>query len=130
VKAAVLVTCVVAIVFLIACGIARCADIKLAWNANPPADQVTEYRVWRGIECIGTSAGTQLCVTLPDEPCSLTVTARNAAGESAHSAALDLIPVTVEQSADLKTWTVLRTLHVPRQDKGFFRLKLITDPKS
>jgi hypothetical protein len=96
-------------------------EVRLAWNAQKG---VTDFRVWRGIECLATVVEPSATVTLPAEPCVLTVTARNEAGESAHSAPLDLMVVTLEQSADLKAWTSRKTWHAEKQARGFFRLKL------
>lgn len=105
-------------------GCARAGGVKLAWNPNPPAEQVEEYRVWRGTECLATVSGTSATVTVPDGPCVLTVTARNTAGESSHSAALELIAVTVEESTDLKTWVPIRTIHRERKAEAFYRLRM------
>lgn len=113
---------VLLVALLVAVGFATCAEIKLAWNPNPPAECITDYRVWRGIDCIGTTSETQLPATLPDEPCAITITARNAAGESARSAALDLIVVFLEESLDLQTWKPLHSMHREMKDKAFYRI--------
>jgi hypothetical protein len=117
--AGILLACVAVI------GCARAASIKLAWNANPAADGVTEYCVWRGIECLATVSGTEAVVTVPDGPCVLTVTARNAAGlVSPHSEPLRLVSVKVQESTDLKTWKTVGTIHRERKPAAFYRLEV------
>lgn len=98
-------------------------EVTVAWMAQAG---VTDYRVWRGIECLAVVSQPQADVMLPDEPCVITVTARNAAGESAHSAPLEVIAVTVEESRDLKSWTSCRTIHREKKTAAFYRLKIQT----
>lgn len=107
-------------------GLAHAGEVTVAWDANPVP--VTDYRVWRGIECLATVTTPQATLTLPDAPCALTVTARNGTLESAHSAPLKLIALTVQQSADLKAWASTRTIHREQADRFFYRLKLEVAP--
>lgn len=116
-------------------GCARAASIKLAWDANPAAEQVTDYRIWRGIDCLATVSGTAATVTVPDAlPSNLTVTARNAAGlESAHSAAVSIpapnaTRLTLQASTDLQTWQDIATYYDARQPAVFYRLKVEVQP--
>lgn len=101
------------------------AEVKLAWDAQAG---VADYRVWRGIECLATVPENAATLTLPDEACTITVTARNAAGESPHSVPLELIAITVQQSADLKAWAAVRTIHREKGSSAFYRLKLEVTP--
>lgn len=109
----------------VAAGLARCAEIRLAWDPNPEKD-IADYRVWRGIECLATVPGTTATVTVPDtEPSTFTVTARNTAGlESLHSEPLHLCTVTVMESTDLKTWTPVKTIFRERKPAAFYRLEV------
>lgn len=111
-----------AIVTLALAGMAHAGEVKLAWNANPGAEMVTEYRVWRGIECLATVTVPQATLTLQDAPAVLTVTARNAAGESAHSAPLEIIAVTLQTSPDLSTWSDGLTRYFEKRQREFYRL--------
>jgi hypothetical protein len=102
---------------------AQGAECTLAWDAQAG---VTDYRVWRGLECLATVTTNSATVTLPDEPCSLTVTARNAVGESAHSAPLSIVAVTMQESNDLKAWGSVKTVHREKQAMKFYRLRIQT----
>jgi len=108
----------------------RGAEIKLAWNPNKPEECVTEYRVWRGTECLTTVATTTATVTVPDaEPSTFTVTARNATGESPHSEALTIpapnaTRLTIQVSTDLKTWTDIASYYDAKKPAAFYRLKV------
>lgn len=112
-----------AIVMLALAALTHGGEVKLAWNAQADA---TSFRVWKGIECLATVTEPQAAVTLPDAPAVLTVTARNAAGESTHSAPLEVVALTVEESMDLKTWAAARTFYRERKAMAFYRLKLQT----
>ena len=113
------------VIIILACihGCVRGAECRIAWNASTGA---TDYRVWRGIECLATVTDTHAVLTLPDEPVTLTVTARNSAGESAHSAPLPLVAVTVQESTDLMAWGAVRTIYREKQAIRFYRLKIET----
>ena len=107
-------------------GCARGGEVKIAWDANNADQQVTDYRVWRGIECIATVQSNTATVTLPDEPVTLTLTARNVNGESAHSAPMHVVAITVQESPDLKAWGATRTIHREKKPSMFYRLKIQT----
>lgn len=117
----------------VAAGLARCAEIRLAWDPNPEQD-IADYRVWRGTECLATVPGTTATVTVPDaEPSTFTVTARNAAGESPHSAPLTIpapnaTRLTLQVSTDLKTWTDIATHYDAKKPAAFYRLKVEVRP--
>lgn len=140
VKAAVLVTCVASIGFLIVCGIARCADIKLAWDANPPDQQISSYEV-KAEEVWGMGALTaktpNTTLTLknlkPGVPYFFSIRAENTQGVSDYSAPITAIPlpryrVTIQKSSSLGEWTDTTTvLTGPAHGSGFFRLKIELD---
>lgn len=118
----------VTFLFLLLCITAcmvKCAwggECVLAWDSQPDA---TSFRVWKGIECIATVSEPQAVVTLPDEPCTVTVTARNANGESAHSAPLQLVAVRIQESSNLKAWWYVRTVHREKRATMFYRLEIL-----
>jgi len=97
---------------------------RVAWNASPTSENVTGYRVWRGIEVLAEVSGTSATITLPDAPSTLTVTAVNAFGESTHSAPLELVTLIVQDSADLREWQPVQTIHVEKHATRFYRIQL------
>jgi hypothetical protein len=133
-----LVLCIMTLaVLLIAAGIARCADIKLAWNANAPAENVTGYEV-RAEEVWGlhvvvmktTDPAATVTGLKPEVMYFFKVRAENSAGFSDFSPAVTGIPlpryrVTIQRSDGLGTWTDTEvTAIVPAKGAEFFRGKI------
>jgi hypothetical protein len=127
-------------VLLIAAGIARCAEIKLAWNPNPAAENVTGYEVraeevWGLHEVVMKTTDPASTVTglKPDVMYFFKVRAENAAGFSDFSPTVTAIPlpryrVTIQKSDSLANWTDTETvLTGPAHGSGFFRLKIEMD---
>ena len=95
-------------------------EVTVAWNANPDAEGVSLYRIWRGIEVLAETTETSAVVTLPDEAVTLTVSAVNGAGESIQSAPLPLVALTVQE------WLPVKTIHVEQKASAIYRLKIET----
>jgi hypothetical protein len=124
-------------VLLIAAGIARCAEIKLAWNANPPEENVTGYEVraeevWGLHEVVMKTTDPAATVTglKPDVMYFFKVRAENAAGVSDFSEAITGVPlrryrVTLQVSNELGVWNDTEvTAIVPAKGAEFFRGKI------
>ena len=111
-------------IVMLLCAVANAGEVKLAWDAQ---SGVTDYRIWKGIECLATVGTNSATLTLPDAPAVITVTARNAAGESPHSEPLEIIAVTLQRSPDLKGWSDSVTKHFEKRAKDFFRVKVETE---
>lgn len=75
---------ILALLLLTVSGLA--ADITLAWDANPAAEQVTKYNVYEilptGKKLLGSTSGTELKLSLEPGQKTLAVSAVNAWGES------------------------------------------------
>ncbi len=118
------------------------ATVKLAWDANPPAQNVVAYdlKAWEVF-------GTQEVVVSATEPVAevsglkagveyfFAVRARNADGlASAYSPAIMGTPVarlrlTIQRGTDLQGWADTdAVLTVPMREKEFFRLKVEVEP--
>ena len=100
-------------------------EVTLRWNPNPAEELVSSYRIYRGTDLLSTVAGTTTStkITLPDEPVTLGLVAVNSLGTSP-AALLHLIPITIQTSPDLATWTAARTIHRERKPAEFYRLKI------
>lgn len=122
-------------------GCARAASIKLAWNANAAAEQVTGYElkaaeVWGMQEVTVKTAGTTATVEglKAGVPYLFQVRAENLAGVSDFSPALSGMPlpqfqVTIQTSDDLRSWADTTTRYTgPARGAGFFRLKIEIAP--
>jgi hypothetical protein len=95
--------------YLAGCATARSEDARvvLAWNPNPADENITHYRLWRGLELLGQTAETRLEVVLPtDQISTLTVTAHRGELSSYHSKRLVLAPAVVHSSTDMRVWIV------------------------
>lgn len=85
--------------------------VKLGWDANALADNVTGYELWMGLTKLGLFTSTVGEVRLPYGECAITIRSVSANGTSDFSAPL-VIPsvwsemkVTLEFSEDLATWS-------------------------
>lgn len=108
---------------------ADAAPCGIRWNPNLPEDNVTHYRVWRGIDCLATVETNRAVVDLPtDQLSTLTVTATNESGESEHSDPITAIPVTPQHSEDLTHWTDRKPFFVEQKPSQFFRFKYPSSP--
>ncbi len=133
-----LVLCIMTLaVLLIAAGIARCAEVKLAWSANPPGENVTAYEVhaaevWGMHEVVMKTTDPAATVTglKPDVMYFFKVRAENAAGAGDYSEALTAIPlrryrVTIQRSDALGVWVDTEvTAIVTAKGAEFFRGKI------
>lgn len=96
--------------FLVTCAcFAREASVYVAWNPN--TEPSITYRIWRGIELLGSTTETKLKVNLPtDQTSTITAQAVNQNGlVSLHSKPLVVTPLTIQTSTDLKVWIVKAT---------------------
>jgi len=92
--------------------------VAIAWDAAPPLENVVGWRIWRGIDLIGSSNVPSATVQIGNEATTITATAINAAGESAHSDPLTIPPpmVWLQRSPDLMTWAdVVQVVYQPNQ---------------
>lgn len=105
---------------LAACGQARV--VKLVWDTPPAAEQVTHWRVWRGIDLLATVASPSAVLDLDDRAAVISVTACNLAGESARASIALPALVWIQHSTDLQTWT--NVVQVPHSPKQFIRLEI------
>jgi hypothetical protein len=110
-----------AVMFILFATRARGGEVTIAWDAQP----ATEFRVWKGIDLLATVPTNTATITLPDAPCSITVTARNAGGESPHSEPLHLVAVRIQESTNLKAWWYAKTIHRERKPAMFYRLEIL-----
>jgi len=80
--------------------------VAIVWDAPNPAEQVVEWRIWTGSTLLGSSNTPSATVEIPNKETAITVTAINAAGESAPSAPLVIPPpmIWIQKSTDLVTW--------------------------
>jgi hypothetical protein len=127
-----------AIGYIAGCSTARAAGMRLAWNANDPAEQVLVYElvleeVWGfGIHAVETSETTAAIDGLkPATAYFAKVRARNSIGWGEFSAVITgttpapMIRLTIQRSDDLLIWTDTETfLEVERKDAEFFRIKI------
>jgi len=78
-------TFTVCVAFLLWASFAHAASVTVAWDANPPAEQVTGYTLYEGTKALWTGPGTTATVDLTPGPHTLEVTAKNPWGESPRS---------------------------------------------
>ena len=91
-------------------GCARGAECAIAWNPSPAAENVTKYRVYLGLDMLAEVTTPAATVNLPDAPCTISVVAVNAAGQSP-PASLRLSFLTDQESVDLRAWSNLRAYY-------------------
>ena len=111
---------------------AKGAECKLEWLPAAPADQVTEWRVFRGIEPLATVSQPAATLDLPvDSKSTLSVFAVNVLGVSP-AATITVLAAIPQDSADLRTWNSHRPFFYEDGAKHFFRFhipaKAITTP--
>ncbi len=98
----------------------QAGTVVLTWQDQPGCD----FHIWSGTTLLKTSKDNEATLTLPDSGLStIRVTAfiPGSYGESA-PAEITVLPITVQQSADLKAWTAVTTLYVEHAPAMFFRL--------
>jgi hypothetical protein len=81
------------------------AECKVEWDAAPVAEQVTKWRIYRGLVLLTETTTASATLDLPADALStLSVVAVNVAGTSS-PASLTVIPFTPRHSDNLTTWT-------------------------
>ena len=129
--------------FLIVCGIARCADIKLAWNPNPEiniaAYEARAAEVWGTHEVnVRTSSPAATVTGLKcGVPYLFCVRAENTAGlvsfysDSIAATPMPLVRVTIQKSDAMGVWTdTACTINTRGLGAGFFRGKIELIPET
>jgi hypothetical protein len=120
---------------------AQAASIKLAWNANPPHENITAYEL-EAAEVLGmaskrvkvTGGETSVIVTgLSETPHFFRVRAYNAYAVSGWSETVTGVPeqtvrVTLQRSATLTGWQDVQSVRLPKQEREFYRLKVEVEP--
>lgn len=110
--------------------IPRCsgAECTLVWNEPPAAEQVVKWRVYRGIELLAEVTTPSATITLPDQPCEVSVVAVNAVGTSP-PATIRLVCIADQTSTDLRAWHTFRTYHREAlPGPRFYRTRIETPP--
>lgn len=108
-------------------GCAKAGEIVLTWDPAPPEEKVVAWKVYRGIDVFPAVTSPQIRISIPDDqPSVLTVRAENQFGDHSPPASIEVVPVIIESSTDLKTWTRVRTIYRARQTAEFFRIRIIT----
>jgi hypothetical protein len=113
------------LLLLITGALIRCswgAECRITWDAQ----DAKFFRVWRGLELLAEVETNEATVTLPDDqPSVLTVTAHNDHGSSPHSAPLPVVAVRIQESSNLRTWWIVRTIHREKRQAMFYRLEIL-----
>ena len=114
-----------ALIFAFAC-VSMARPVKLAWDTPPSNQLVVGWRIWSGSTLLGASSTPTATVQIPNAATTLTVTAINAAGESAHSEPLTIPPplMWIQKSTDLQTW--INVVQMPYEPRQFIRLETPT----
>lgn len=120
---------------------AGAASIKLAWNANAAAQNVTGYELEaREVDGTGskfaTVAGDQTCMVvtgLSAVPHHFRLRARNARGVSPWCEPIVGVPaetvrVTLQRSSTITGWQDVVEKRLPKQDREFYRVKVEVEP--
>lgn len=84
---------------LVSALVANARQITFAWDANPPAQNVAEYRLFVKAEDgsltpLGTTPGTELQAEIPDTVCTVVAYAVNSLGLVSDESAPLVIPET------------------------------------
>lgn len=99
-------------------------EVRVVWDAAPAGENVKGWRIWRGIEILGT-ATTPAATVVANTGDSLTVSAFNESAESLQSAPVIVPPIMIwiQKSTDLVTWQ--NVVQVPYEERRqFIRLQL------
>lgn len=117
-----------ALLLLLLLPLASARPVKLAWNPNPESENVTAYRLYRGIDLVATATGTTVTADLNSGDV-VHVRAVNSVGESGPSNTVTIpagTKLTIQSSTNLSDWTDIHTMEVSKKDKEFFRIKIET----
>lgn len=119
----------------------QAASIKLAWNPNPPHENITTYEV-EAAEVLGFGskrvkvAGdvtTAIVTGLSETPHFFRVRATNSFATSGWSETVTGVPqqtvrVTLQRSTTLTGWQDMFEKRLPKQEREFYRVKVEVEP--
>lgn len=83
-------------------------SLTLTWDANPPAELVTEYEVYVDGKLTTSVIINTAQVIIPDAKCAVTVVAVSNSGKSDHSVPL-IIPTSPSNPKGVRVTAILRT---------------------
>ena len=83
--------------------------LTLAWDANPPDEQITAYEVSIDGKLAATVSNAEAQLTLPDAKCSLTVVAVNSLGIKSEPSNPLVIPVAPSNPKGVRVVKIIRT---------------------
>lgn len=117
----------IGIILWIAFSRAHGAECSLTWDPPPPAQQVTSWKIYRGIELLQTVTSNSATLDLPDNQTStLAVVAVNSVGSSL-PATITVTPAIPMDSSDLADWQIRKAFFFEEKNgRHFFRFHLPT----
>jgi fibronectin type 3 domain-containing protein len=132
--------------YIAGCSTARGGTVKLAWNPNPEPN-ITHYTLYwwesekfqnKQEQVVGVMLTTAIVTDLePGNTYVFGVTAHNDLGMSSRMSEtvsyevplplpILVVTLTIQASDDLKEWNDIGTIVVPRKEKEFFRIKIVS----
>ena len=84
-------------------------SLTLAWDANPPDEQIAAYEVSIDGKLAATVYNTEAQLTIPDAKCALTVVAVNSLGIKSEPSNPLVIPVAPSNPKGVRVVKIIRT---------------------
>jgi hypothetical protein len=113
------------LVFFFSCSRLKGGQVTIEWDAADPVEQVTKWRIYKGIALVAEVTQPLAILTLTDEPQELSVVAINVTATSP-PATIKLDAITLLRSFDLNTWLIEKVIHREKSNAVFYRLKIET----